>query len=212
MGWTTACGVDERRRPRARPPRRRRARWSCWRVAGPSSSSAATAAAPAPAASTAAIAMGSTVRSIPPWALADAAGCACGAVSHAAIPASSAMKRTVRMVDVLIMIVLFHQAEPEMVRAGADVALAARADHVARAVLIGAQERSAAMDALRHAGLARDRTKSAGPFGLRATRPPRPVARSSPGDTSRSPTPRRSRPRHGARSRSAETVRPARRP
>src|SRR5262245_13689011 len=35
-----------------------------------------------------------------------------------------------------------------MVRAGVDVALAARAHHIARAVLVGAEERAAALDAL----------------------------------------------------------------
>ena len=39
-----------------------------------------------------------------------------------------------------------------MVRAGSDISLAARADHVARAVLIGAEKRSAAMHAFPHAG------------------------------------------------------------
>src|SRR5688572_10528511 len=40
-----------------------------------------------------------------------------------------------------------------MVGARADVALAACADHITRAILIRAQERSAAMHAFRHAGL-----------------------------------------------------------
>ena len=39
-----------------------------------------------------------------------------------------------------------------MVRAGADFAFAARADHVAGAELIGAEKRSAAMDPFLHAG------------------------------------------------------------
>src|SRR5436190_2076549 len=40
---------------------------------------------------------------------------------------------------------LFHASEAQIVRAGAGLALAARADHVARAVLIGAEKRSAAL-------------------------------------------------------------------
>src|SRR6185369_4941089 len=38
-----------------------------------------------------------------------------------------------------------HGSESQVVRSGADLSLAARADHVARAVLIGAEERSAAL-------------------------------------------------------------------
>src|SRR6516165_8712283 len=48
-----------------------------------------------------------------------------------------------------------HRAKTEMVRARIDIALAARADHVARAVLVRAEERSAAMDLLRLARLRR---------------------------------------------------------
>ena len=39
-----------------------------------------------------------------------------------------------------------------MVRAGTDITLPARANHVARAVLIGAEKGAAAMDAFLHAG------------------------------------------------------------
>ena len=63
-----------------------------------------------------------------------------------------------------------HAAESEMVRAGADVALAAGADHVARAVLIGAEKGAAAMDALLHAGFARIE-RVGRTLGLRATAP-----------------------------------------
>jgi hypothetical protein len=35
-----------------------------------------------------------------------------------------------------------YTAEAQMVRAGADFALAARADHVARAILVGTEERA----------------------------------------------------------------------
>ena len=48
-----------------------------------------------------------------------------------------------------------HEPEPEMVRARADLALAARPDHVARTELIGAEKRSAAVDAFLRAGLGR---------------------------------------------------------
>ena len=97
----------------------------------------------------------------------------------------------------------FHAAEAEMVRAGADFALAARADHVARAVLIGAEERAAAVHALLLARLG-------GIEGCcRALRVARDAAgrgkaaRSSPADTSRCTTPRRCRPCRRGRSRSA---------
>src|SRR5262245_60941375 len=43
---------------------------------------------------------------------------------------------------------ILHAAKAEMVGAGADLAPAARADDVARAVLIGAEKRPAAMDLL----------------------------------------------------------------
>ena len=76
-----------------------------------------------------------------------------------------------------------YQTKPEMIRAGGDIALAAGADHVARAVLIGAEKRSAAMDAFLHAGFARIER------GRRTTwitaRPSQPDPRSSRGDTSR---------------------------
>ena len=42
----------------------------------------------------------------------------------------------------------FHAAEAEVIARGAHLALAARADHVARAVLVGAEERAAAVHAL----------------------------------------------------------------
>src|SRR5271165_7199010 len=42
----------------------------------------------------------------------------------------------------------FHAAEPEMVRASANLALASRAHHIARAILIGAQERASALGLL----------------------------------------------------------------
>ena len=45
----------------------------------------------------------------------------------------------------------FHAAEAEVVCAGADFALAARANHVARAELIGAEKRPAAMHPFLHA-------------------------------------------------------------
>ena len=48
-----------------------------------------------------------------------------------------------------------HQAESEMVRRSTDIALTAGANHVARAVLIGAQKGAAAMDAFHHAGFVR---------------------------------------------------------
>src|SRR3954454_16826054 len=46
-----------------------------------------------------------------------------------------------------------HATEPEVIRAGADSPLAARSHHVARAVLLGAQERAAAVDALTIGGM-----------------------------------------------------------
>src|SRR5688572_10308272 len=49
----------------------------------------------------------------------------------------------------------FHQPDSKMVRRSTDIALTARANHVARAVLIGAQEGAAAMDAFHHARFAR---------------------------------------------------------
>src|SRR5688572_7733105 len=44
-------------------------------------------------------------------------------------------------------------AKPQVVGARAHVALAARADHIARAILVRAEKRPAAMHTLRHAGL-----------------------------------------------------------
>ena len=64
----------------------------------------------------------------------------------------------------------FHAAESEMVRAGIGFALAARAHHIARAVLIGAEKRSAAMDAFLHAGFA-GIERGGWASGLRATVP-----------------------------------------
>ena len=61
------------------------------------------------------------------------------------------------------------QRKPRWLAAGAHLALAARADHVARAVLLGAEERAAAVDALASRRARRDRTRLAGPRGFLAT-------------------------------------------
>ena len=90
-----------------------------------------------------------------------------------------------------------------MVGAGADFALAARADHVARADTDRCRETTRRGGRASSRRARRGRTSRSGLAGCERRRRSPPAARSSRGDTSRSPTPTRCRPRRRARSRSA---------
>ena len=64
-----------------------------------------------------------------------------------------------------------YRAKAEVIARGADLAFAARADHVAGAILVGAEKRAAAMHALFLRRLGRVDRAMSGPCGLRATPP-----------------------------------------
>ena len=94
----------------------------------------------------------------------------------------------------LLLVSRHHTAKTEMVGSRADLALAARPDHVARAVLVGAEKRAAAMNFLLLGRLRGIEGANPAPAdcALRLLRPP--VAGSSRDDTSRWSTARRCRP------------------
>ena len=92
-------------------------------------------------------------------------------------------------------------AKTKMIGAGLDFAFAARANDVARAILVIAKKRAAAMDALFLARLGRIEGCSRGLCGLRATPPLSASCCSNRGDTSRCTIARRCRPCRKGRSR-----------